>query len=131
MALNSVNITGRVTKDPEMRSVGDNIAVCQFTVAVDKKGKGKGTNFIDCVAWKGLAETIQKYVKKGTAVGISGHLDQSSWEKDGKKFSKLQVVADDFAFLESKKSESNSDGLTKIFGEAEKPEEIPLDSIPF
>ena len=125
MALNSVTLTGRLVSDPTVRSVGnDNLSVCQFTVAVDKKGKDAGANFIDCTAWRGLADTIAKYFKKGSAIGISGRLNQETWEKDGKKNSKLGVVVDDFTFLSSVSKKEDQPTPSEE-------EELDLSQIPF
>lgn len=129
MSLNSVNLVGRLTKDPEMRSVGDNIAVCQFTLAVDKRGKDAGASFIDCAAWRGLADTISKYVKKGNLLGVSGSLDQQTWEKDDKKYSKIQVIVSDIQFLtpKSDKTPSEEAGLFEQKGQdGLSPDEIPF-----
>lgn len=129
MSLNSVNLVGRLTKDPEMRSVGDNIAVCQFTLAVDKRGKDAGASFIDCVAWRGLADTISKYVKKGNLLGVTGSLDQQTWEKDDKKYSKIQVIVSDIQFLtpKSDKTPSEEAGLFEQKGQdGLSPDEIPF-----
>ena len=131
MAINSVSLVGRLVKDPEMKSVGDNIAVCQFTLAVDKRGKDAGTNFIDCTAWKGLAETITKYVKKGNLLGVVGSLDQQSWEKDGKKFTKIQVVVNDIQFLTPKNDKTPSEEAGLFNQKKEESEEIDLSAIPF
>ena len=133
MALNMVCLTGRLVKDPSVRMVGkDSILVCSFTIAVDKKGKDAGANFIDCTAWKGLGETIEKYFKKGSPIGITGRLNHEVWEKDGQKNSKLSVIVDDFTFLGSKEEkpaqeESESDEMP----EKSSSEEIDLSNIPF
>lgn len=103
MALNSVTIVGRLVKDPETRAVGTDMKVCSFTLAVDKKKKDAGANFINCKAWNGLAETIEKYVHKGDQFGVSGYLDQQTWEKDGQKHSALDVVVNDIVFIGGKK----------------------------
>ena len=129
MSLNSVNLVGRLTKDPEMRSVGDNIAVCQFTLAVDKRGKDAGASFFDCVAWRGLADTISKYVKKGNLLGVSGSLDQQTWEKDDKKYSKIQVIVSDIQFLTPKSDKTPSEEVG-LFEQKEQ-DELSPDEIPF
>lgn len=132
MAINSCTLVGRLVKDPIMKSVGDNIAVCQFTLAVDKKKRDTGTNFIDCVAWKGLAETISKYVKKGNLLGVSGSLDQQAWKnKEGNTQTKIQVVVNDAQFL-TPKNENSSEEKTpseeyNLFGG----EDISSDLVPF
>ena len=134
MALNSVVLSGRLVKDPETRTVGnDNVTVCQFTIAVDKKGKDAGANFIDCTAWRGTGETIAKYFKKGSPIGVSGRLNQETWEKDGKKNSKLGVVVDDFSFLAGAKEEKTPSEEVGLFEQPakEEKEQIDLSDIPF
>lgn len=129
MALNNVALAGRLVADPISKAVGtDNIAACQFTLAVDKKGKDSGTNFIDCIAWRGAASTIAEYVKKGQMLGVIGRLDQSSWEKDGKKYSKIQVVVDDFTFLSPKAENNVPQAQKKTF---DGPDEFDASMIPF
>lgn len=133
MPVNTVSLVGRLVADPTVKEVGnDNITLCQFTIAVDKRGKDAGTNFIDCTAWKGIGNTIGQYFKKGSQIGISGHLNQETWEKDGEKKTKLGVIVDDFSFLSSveKKTPSEETGLFDQPAKKEK-EEIDLSSIPF
>lgn len=129
MALNNVALTGRLVADPIQKSAGtDNIAVCQFTLAVDKRGKDAGANFIDCVAWRGAASTIAQYVKKGQMLGVVGRLDQSTWEKDGQRHSKIQVIVDDFTFLSPKSENGGSETQKSASDESQ---EISYDQIPF
>lgn len=124
MALNSVALSGRLVTDPISKTVGnDNLSVCLFTIAVDKKGKDAGTNFIDCTAWRGTADTIAKYFKKGSMIGISGRLNQETWEKEGKKNSKLGVVVDDFTFLSSVSKKEDKSSSSE--------EDLDLSQIPF
>lgn len=132
MAVNSVTLVGRLVRDPELKSVGDDIAVCQFSLAVDKRGKDAGTNFFDCVAWKGLANTISQYVKKGNLLGVVGSLDQQSWEKNGEKKTKIQVIVNDIQFLTPKNEQTPSEQVG-LYEKANKPEkeEIDLSTIPF
>ena len=133
MPVNTVSLVGRLVADPIVKEVGnDNITLCQFTIAVDKRGKDAGTNFIDCTAWKGVGNTIGQYFKKGSQIGISGRLNQESWEKDGEKKTKLVVIVDDFTFLSSVKEKTPSEE----FGLFDKPkkeatDDIDLSSIPF
>lgn len=132
MAINNCTLVGRLVADPIMKSVGDNIAVCQFTLAVDKRGKDAGTNFIDCVAWKGLADTISKYVKKGNLLGVVGSLDQQSWKnKEGNTQTKIQVVVNDIQFLTPKNDKTPSEEVGLFNQKKEEPEEIDLSAIPF
>lgn len=134
MALNQVNLQGRLTKDPEQRKTTTGKVVCSFTVAVDKRGKDAGTNFIDCVAWEGRGDTIAKYFKKGSPILITGRLDQQSWKaKDGSNRTRLMVIADDFNFIGSKSESSTPSESVGLYEPPvkEQKEEISLDQIPF
>ena len=93
--MNSVNITGRITKDPEPKTAKDNSIYLFFCLAVDG-GKDKEGNkivdFIDCVAYKSQAEYIAKYIKKGAMLGVSGRLHVSSREDaEGNKLKSVTV----------------------------------------
>ena len=93
--LNNVNLIGRVTKDIELRKTQSNKSVVKFTLAVDDGKDGQGnsrTQFIDCQAWEGLAETIQKYVLKGDMVNINGKLINNNYESNGVKYYSYLVL---------------------------------------
>ena len=107
MALNHITIMGRLTRDPELRRTGSGIAVASFTIAVDDDYKddqgNRKTIFVDCVAWRGLGETVAKYFAKGRMAVVSGKLDIRSWtDKDGNKRRNAEVVADNVYFGDSK-----------------------------
>lgn len=118
--LNHIAIMGRMVRDPELRRTGSGVAVTSFTLAVeddfkDKDGNKK-TNFIDCVAWRGLGETVAKYFSKGRMAIVAGKLDIREWtDKDGNKRRNAEVVADNVYFGDSKKEEPrcNSYGETQ------------------
>lgn len=126
-SFNKSILMGRLTKDPELRSTTTGKNVCSFSLAVDKMGNTDQANFFDCVAWEKRAETISKYLNKGSQILIEGHLDQQSWEKDGKKMSKVVVIVDNFQFMSSvkKKEELEEDIPDDI------PDEISINDIPF
>jgi single-strand DNA-binding protein len=106
--MNSINLTGRLTRDPELSTVGQKqTSVCKFSLAV---GAGKDqTYFFDVQCWGKIAESVNSYTHKGTKVGVSGNLQQDSWEKDGQKRSRVIVNASSVVFL-SAKSENTSQG---------------------
>lgn len=132
MALNQVNLQGRLTKDPEQKTTTNGKAVCSFSIAVDKRGKDAGTNFIDCVAWEGRGETISKYFKKGSPILITGRLDQQSWRaKDGSNRSKLMVIVDDFNFTGNKEIDSTPSESAGLYEKPKQEGEIDLSDIPF
>lgn len=105
--MNSVILIGRLTKDPETRyTTGDNqMAVCRFTLAVDRIGKDKGADFIGCVAFGKTAEVIGKYMSKGRQMAVTGHIQTGSYEKDGQKRYTTDVIVDRMEFVGSKNEE--------------------------
>ena len=100
--LNNVNLIGRVTKEIELRKTQSNKSVIKFTIAVDE-GNNK-TQFIDCQAWEGLAETIQKYVLKGDMVNINGKLVNNNYESNGVKYYSYLVLASGMTLLPNKRN---------------------------
>ena len=111
--INSVTMVGRLVKDPELTATPGS-TVTRFTIANNrdyKSGNEKKSevSFFDCEAWGRLGEeVIHKYAKKGVRVGVTGRLKQDSWEHEGKKYSRIKVVVDQFEFLEGKASEDKS-----------------------
>lgn len=83
--MNSVQILGRITADPELRQTQSGISTCRFTVAVDRKFTDKNTgerqaDFISCVAWRQTAEFISKYFSKGKMIALEGSLRTGSYQ---------------------------------------------------
>ena len=105
MALNKCIIQGRLTKDVELRYTRSNTPVASFTLAVDRRGKDEGTDFINCVAWNKSAEFVSKYFSKGSEAVVDGRLQMRDWtDKDGNKRVSAEVVADNVYFCGSKKT---------------------------
>jgi single-strand DNA-binding protein len=107
--LNRVMLIGRLTRDPETRRTQGGSAVVNFGLAVnrvyrrkDSDEKVEETTFVDVEAWDRTGETFARYTRKGSLVYVEGRLKMDQWEKDGKKFSKLRVVLENFQFLDSK-----------------------------
>lgn len=93
---------GRLTKDPDYRQAGET-AVCRYTVAVDRRGKQEGADFIQCVAFGKSADFANKYFQKGTKIAVSGRISTGSYKnKDGVTVFTTEVVVDDQEFAESK-----------------------------
>ena len=101
--MNRVALTGRVTKDIESRMSQSGKEVARFTMAVNRRKKEDGADFISCVAFGKTAEVMAKYVKKGTQIGITGRIQTGSYDKDGKNVYTTDVIVDEMEFLESKK----------------------------
>ena len=101
--MNSVCICGRLTKDPETRATQGGTTVTTFTLAVDRRKKDDGADFIKCVAFGKSADTISKYVHKGDMFGITGRISTRSYEnKNGQKVFVTEVIVNDFTFLQPK-----------------------------
>lgn len=102
---NKVILMGNLTRDPEVRTTPSGQSVANFSLAVNRTWKGADGNqqeavsYIDCVAWGRPGEVIAQYVQKGRPILVSGRLDQRSWEQDGNKRSKVEVVVEDFNFV--------------------------------
>lgn len=100
--------TGRLTRSPELKSTSGGQYFCRFSIASNYSVKSGDSwtekpNFIDCIVWGKRAETVHKYLQKGSAVIIEGELRWSSWEStDGKKNSKIEVQVHDFKFMGAK-----------------------------
>ena len=100
--MNRTILIGRLTKDIDVRSSQSGTSVAKFTVAVDRRTKEKETDFINCTAFGKTAEILQKYVRKGHRIGIVGHIQTGSYEKDGHKVYTTDVIVDEVEFLEKK-----------------------------
>ncbi len=104
--MNKVILMGRLTRDPEMRQTPNGVAVCSFSIAVNRRFAKEGqqnADFINCTAWRQQAEFICKYFRKGSMIAVVGNLQSRSWEEsDGKKRYATDVVVDEVYFTGSK-----------------------------
>ena len=120
--INRTYLIGRLTRDPELRYTPSGAAVASFTLAngrtfTQSGEKKEQTSFIDCVAWSKGGEIITEYCKKGHKLAVEGRLQQRSWEdQDGKKHSKVEVVVENFQFLENKQTGDNTASKTSKSG---------------
>ena len=95
--MNRVELSGNLTRDPELQVTQSGTSVLKFGIAVGEKRNGKDyTSFFDCVVWGKYGESMQKYLQKGQRVAVAGSLHQSSWNdpKSGYKRSKVEVWVD-------------------------------------
>lgn len=107
MSVNKVILVGNVGKDPEVRYLEKNVAVARFPLATTERGytMQNGTQVPDrtewhnIVAWRGLAEIVEKYVKKGSQLYIEGKIQTRSWEKDGIKRYTTEIYAENIQLL--------------------------------
>jgi single-strand DNA-binding protein len=101
---NNVTVVGNVTRDPELRFTASGQAVTNLSLAVNRRWQNKqtqeweeATSFFDVTVWGQYGENVAESIPKGCRVIVTGRLDQRSWEKDGEKRSKVEIVADEVA----------------------------------
>jgi single-strand DNA-binding protein len=150
---NKVILMGNLVRDPETRTTPNGQSVTSFTLAVNRQWsqdgeKRESVSYIDCVVWGKPGEIIAQYVSKGRALLVSGRLDQRSWEdkESGQKRSKVEVVVEDFNFVDSRGGGSDAPELSGSSASSGAPakkktddvviedigdEPINLDDIPF
>lgn len=112
--MNKAILMGRLTRDPEMRTTSNNIPVCSFTLAIDRRFKNasgeKQADFIPVVAWRQQAEFASKYFRKGSRMLVVGSIQTRSWDDpEGKRHNATEVIADEIQFVDTKKSEGGYD----------------------
>jgi len=100
--MNSINLIGRLTKDVELRYTSSGKAVANATLAVDRRFQKDKTDFLNLVIWDKKAETLSNYTGKGSKIGVTGRVETDSYEKDGRRVYKTEIIVEDFTFLDSK-----------------------------
>lgn len=150
-SVNQVILMGNLTRDPELRQTPNGQSVCSFSLALNRSYKGsdgewqEATDYIDIVAWGPLGERVAQYLSKGRRCLVQGRLQSRSWEQDGQKRSKVEVIASDVTFLDSRGGEADNNGTAQASSGAAKStkkkediviedvgdEPINLDDIPF
>lgn len=108
--MNRIFLTGNLTKDPELTETQSGIKICRFGLAVKRGYKSNGeepkTDFFNVIAWRGLAETVAKYSRKGNKVLVVGSVEfRETTDSDGAKRRFTDVIAQDVEFLSSKNKE--------------------------
>lgn len=101
--LNKVVLMGRLTRDPELKYTPSNVAVCSFSIAVDRRyarpGEQRQADFINIVTWRNTAEFVSKYFTKGQLINVCGSLQTRTWDDaQGVKHYATEVVADEVNF---------------------------------
>ena len=101
---NKVILGGRLTADPELKKTQGGISVTTFSVAVNRRGKDAVTDFITVTAWRGVAENVVQYLRKGSCVCVEGEIHNRKWtDPQGNKRYATEVDADSVIFVDSKK----------------------------
>lgn len=118
MSINKAILVGNVGKDPEVRYLDKNVAVANFTLATTERGftmqngtqVPERTEWHNIVAWRGLAELAEKYIRKGSQLYIEGKIQTRSWEKDGIKRYTTEIYADNIQLLGRRSDQTTDNG---------------------
>lgn len=110
MSINNVIVSGNLTRDPELRSTASGMPVLGFGIAVNDRRRKQQTgewedypNFIDCTMFGARAESVSRFLSKGSKVAIEGKLRWSQWERDGEKRSKIEIIVNEIEFMSRRK----------------------------
>ncbi|HNZ49961.1 MAG TPA: single-stranded DNA-binding protein [Bacilli bacterium] len=134
--MNKVILVGRLTKDPELRRTNNDIAVVQFTIAVNRtyqsRSGEKQADFINCVVWRQQAENLARYMRKGSLIGVEGQIQTRNFDDaNGVRRYVTEVICDAIHFLESKQARQDTSGFSDInqyeIPQANKTQEEPKD----
>ena len=133
MSINRVMISGNLTRDAELRSTQSGMAILGFGVAVNDRRKNPQTgdwedypNFVDCTMFGTRGEKLQQDLTKGTKVAIEGKLRYSSWERDGQRRSKLEVIVDELEFMSSRNGNNANQGYDNSMTAGYAPQPAPM-----
>lgn len=132
--MNNINLIGRLVKDPETTNTQNNMTICKFTLAVDRKFKKEGqqqADFPRIVCFGKTAENVDKYMTKGRLVGVTGRLQTGSYkDKDDRMVYTTDVIADSVEFLDRAKEGQGSQG-NEGFTPSNEPNPFSDDGLPF
>ncbi|MCH5148300.1 MAG: single-stranded DNA-binding protein [Clostridiales bacterium] len=141
--MNKVFLIGNLTRDPELTETASGVKICRFAIAVNRSYTGgdgeRKTDFFNCVAWRGLGETIARFTRKGTKVAVVGSIELRNYEDNqGVKRTAVDIVAQDVEFLSPRAGSSDFDEFSEpsqpASGGRAKPQLQPFDDdsdIPF
>ena len=116
--MNLVVLTGRLTRDPELKYGQSGKAYCRFSLAVDRAFQKGEADFINCVAFGKTAELIGEYLRKGRKAGINGRLQMNRFEINGEKRTTYDVMVDQIEFLESRNAVSDNNFEAKGYSDS-------------
>ena len=116
--MNKVFLIGNLTRDPELTETPSGVPVCRFAIAVNRNYKGsdgeRQTDFFNCTAWRGLAETIARYTKKGKKVAVTGSIEIRNYEDNqGVKRTAVDIIVQDVEFLTPKANGESFDDFAE------------------
>lgn len=131
--MNKCILIGNLTKDPELTTTTNGVAVCRFSIAVSRRYSNsegeRETDFLNIVVWRSLGENCHKFLKKGSKVGIVGNIQTRSYDAtDGTKRYVTEIVAEEVEFLSTRNSDDSGRTPTE---EVAKLQPIDDDGLPF
>jgi single-strand DNA-binding protein len=131
--INRVVLTGNLTRDPELRTTPNGLAVCKLGVAVNTRRKNgqsgqweEKPNFFRVTVFGAQGENCANYLKKGRPVAIDGRLEWSQYEREGQKIESIDIIADSVQFLGGRDDAGNGNGFSSSVRAAEG--DVPIDS---
>lgn len=121
--MNKVFLIGNLTRDPELTETSSGIAICRFSIAVNRSYSGsdgeRKTDFFNVTAWRGLGENVARYAKKGNKVAVTGSIELRNYEdSQGVKRTGVDIIAQDVEFLTPKSSSSDNSGYESDYAPA-------------
>lgn len=137
MSINQVSITGNLTRAPELRTTQGGTAVLSFGIAVnDRRKNASGNweevpNFFECVTFGNRATALSDILTKGMKVAIAGKLHYSSWEKDGQKHSKVDIIANEIELMQNRKPQQEQPQQAQAFAPQPPTMDVYDEDIPF
>lgn len=135
--MNKVILIGRLTRDPDVRYTqsAEPKAVAKYTLAVDRRFKDangeRQADFISCTAFGKAAEFVEKYLRKGTKIAVTGHIQTGSYEKDGAKHYTTDVIIEEQEFCESKRTDGQTQAAVQPADEWMNISDAEAEQIPF
>ncbi len=135
-SLNKVILIGNLGGDPELRKTSGDLSIAQFSIATSEKRKDESGNFQEKTEWHKIvafgrtAEIVSEYLKKGSSVCIEGKIQYSSWEKDGQKHYKTEIIANNLVMLGKKSNESSNNNVSDNYSVSNS-SETSEDDLPF
>lgn len=132
MSINNVSITGNLTRPPELRATQSGTPVLSFGIAVNDRRKNASgqwedvPNFFECVTFGNRATALSDILTKGMKVAIAGKLHYSSWDKDGQKHSKVDIIAQEIELMQNRKPKQEQD-----YQQPQQAQYVYTDDLPF
>ena len=130
--MNKIQIIGRLTADPELKSTGSGVQVCSFTVAVNRRFNREETDFFPVTVWREAAVNCNKFLAKGSQVGVCGSLQIRRYDdKDGIKRTAIDLQADEVEFLSARNESAPASPNNKPEVKVSELDEVEDDDMPF